>query len=243
MNATVGFRVVIALFAIVVFLSWRPARAADAPSEADPHAAHRTAAQPGETTFSQTRVALPDVTLLDSRGKPFRLWPGAFDGKIVVVDFIFTRCTTICPALSTVMAAVQRGLGKRMGREVVLVSISVDPGNDTPDAMRAYAQRMRAGEDWLWLTGNAGDIARVLRAFGLSPGQPGDHPPLVLVGDPRHGHWSRWVGVPTPTALIGRVEEMAARTGASAAIAPAAHGQRAVSPPPEDPHAHHRPRN
>lgn len=177
----------------------------------DPHAAHRRAMQ-AEAVAGETRVTLPNVVLRDAQGRAFAFRPESFRGKVVVVDFIFTSCTTICPALSSVMASVQRGLGEQMGRDVLLLSISVDPANDTPPVMRAYAQRIGAGKDWLWLTGNTGDIARVLRAFGLSTGKPNDHPPLILVGDPVGNRWQRWVGVPTPAAVVERTREMVAQT-------------------------------
>lgn len=243
MTASATVRIAASLALVAGLAAGRIVHATDEPSAADPHAAHRAAMQSRQTTASETRVVLPDVVLLDARAKPFRLRPDAFRGRIVVVDFIFTRCTTICPALSTVMASVQRGLGERMGRDVVLVSISVDPANDTPAAMRAYAQRMKAGKDWLWLTGNAGDIARVLRAFGLTAGRPNDHPPLVLVGDPVNDRWMRWVGVPTPAAVVDGANAMIVRAAASTAPSATnkAPANGATSSTPQDPHAHHRP--
>lgn len=207
------------------------ARAAD-----DPHAAHRAATR-SQATSGDTRVTLPDVVLRDADGQPFRLQPQSFEGRVVVVDFIFTTCTTICPALSSVMASVQRGLGTQMGKDVVLLSISVDPVNDTPAVMRAYAQRVGAGRHWRWLTGSSGDIARVLRAFGLSPGRPNDHPPLILVGDPADNRWLRWVGVPTPAAVIDGARAMSTAQNATVSR-PDLPAAAPVSV--KDPHAHHR---
>ena len=186
-----------------------PAHAGD-----DPHAAHRAAMQ-AASGGAETRVVLPDVVLRDADGRPFPLRPDSFGGRVVVVDFVFTTCTTICPALTTLMASVKRGLGERMGREVVLVSISVDPARDTPEVLRAYARRVGAGDDWIWLTGSSGDIARVLRAFGLAPGAPDDHPPLIMVGDPARDRWLRWVGVPSPATLVERARELSAQHRAS----------------------------
>lgn len=221
----------IRLFLVLSLATCGVARAGD-----DPHAAHR-AAMRSQVASGETRVTLPDVVLRDADGEPFRLRPQSFAGKIVVVDFIFTTCSTICPALSSVMASVQRGLGARMGDDIVLLSISVDPVNDTPQVMRAYAQRVGAGEHWRWLTGTTGDIARVLRAFGLSPGRPNDHPPLILVGDPVGNRWLRWVGVPTPTAIVDAAHAMAPGPDATASTLdlPAA-----VPAPAKDPHARHR---
>jgi protein SCO1 len=210
---------------LMVFASSRPAAA----REDDPHAAHRRAVQV-PAIAGDTRVTLPNVVLRDANGNAFKLRPETFRGKVVVVDFIFTRCTTICPALSTVMASVQRGLGERIGVEVLLISVSVDPANDTPQVMRAYAKRVGAGKHWLWLTGNTGDIARVLDAFGLSAGKPNDHPPLILVGDPARNRWQRWVGIPTPATIVDAAKAMVAQSR-SAPMPSAATAK--------DPHAHH----
>jgi protein SCO1 len=220
-----GVPMVRMMVCLMVFASSRPAAA----REDDPHAAHRRMAQ-APITAADTRVTLPNVVLRDANGNMFKLQPETFRGKVVVVDFIFTRCTTICPALSTVMASVQRGLGERIGTEVLLVSISVDPANDTPQAMRAYAKRIGAGKHWLWLTGNTGDIARVLDAFGLSAGKPNDHPPLILVGDPARNRWQRWVGIPTPATIADAAKAMVEQSR-PAPMPPAAIAK--------DPHGHH----
>ena len=213
------------LVCLMMFASLRPAAARDD----DPHAAHRRAMQV-PATAGDTQVTLPNVVLRDANGNAFKLRPETFRGKVVVVDFIFTRCTTICPALSTVMASVQRGLGERIGTDVLLISVSVDPANDTPQVMRAYAKRVGAGKHWLWLTGNTGDIARVLDAFGLSAGKPNDHPPLILVGDPARNRWQRWVGIPTPATIVDAAKAMVAQPR-SAPMPSAATAK--------DPHGHH----
>jgi len=223
----------------IALACWLAISALASPSSAsagdeDPHAAHRRAMQAG-VVAGETRVTLPNVVLRDAQGRAFAFRPESFRGKVVVVDFIFTTCTTICPALSSVMASVQRGLGEQMGKDVLLLSISVDPANDTPPVMRAYAQRIGAGKDWLWLTGNTGDIARVLRAFGLSSGKPNDHPPLILVGDPAKNRWQRWVGVPTPAAVVERTREMVAQTRSAKNNSATA----SSTPQTKDPHAHH----
>lgn len=198
------------LFASVLVMS-PLGDAAAAGQSTDPHAEHRRAMQ-APVTAGSTSVTLPSVVLHDAQGKPFKLRPESFRGRVVVIDFIYTSCTTICPALTSVMASVQRGLGRNLGKDAMLVSISVDPARDTPDVMRAYAKRVGAGKDWLWLTGSSGDITRVLRAFGLSAGKPDDHPPLILVGDPARGRWLRWVGVPTPAAITEGVHGLLAET-------------------------------
>ena len=69
-------------------------------------------------------------------------------GRIVVIDTFFTECTAACPVMAEKLAAVQARLGGRVGRDVFLISISIDPVTDTPAKLRAYAQRVGAKAGW-----------------------------------------------------------------------------------------------
>jgi len=127
----------------------------------------------------------------------------------VVVSFIFTTCTTICPMLSTIVSRVQANLGDRAGREVSLVSISVDPGRDTPARLKAYGTRHKSGPGWTWLTGERGTVEQVLRGMGAYTSSFADHPPMVLVGDGAGG-WTRLNGFPSQAAIVAQVDTYAA---------------------------------
>ncbi len=127
------------------------------------------------------------MALVDQDGKAVRVRSLLQAGKPVVVGFIFTTCTTMCPMLSTIVARVQERLGDRVGREVSLVSISVDPGRDTPARLKAYAARHHAGPGWTWLTGGRGTVEQVLRGMGAYTPNFANHPP-----------WSSWATGPGP---------------------------------------------
>lgn len=179
----------------------------------DPHAAHRAAMQVPKGA-SPTRVTLPGTALLMRDGKPVSLDAETIGDRVVVVNFVFTHCTTICPALTTIMASVQRALGPNDG-DWLLVSVTVDPARDTPARLDAFARDVGATRDWWWLTGAAVEIDRTLRAFGIEPGRPEDHPPMVLVGRPAQDRWLRWVGMPPPAQLVAAVESMRDREAAA----------------------------
>lgn len=174
---------------------------------ADPHAAHRAAAQAAGGA-SPTRVALPGSRLAMRDGSALVLDAAAFDDRIVVVGFVFTHCTTICPALTAIMTGVQRGLRDDGNDDWRLVSISVDPARDTPARLDAYARSVGAGDDWWWLTGSAPEVDRTLAAFGIAPGAPEAHPPVLLVGRPARGEWRRWVGLPAPAQVLAAVRTL-----------------------------------
>ncbi len=122
----------------------------------DPHAHHRAMmnkpAEPAETT----KVDLLDHTLVDQHGKDVKFVSDVIGDRIVVMDFIYTSCTTVCPVISAVFGQVQTKLGDELGDEVVLVSVSVDPARDTPQRLKAYAATHKAQPGWIWLTGASG---------------------------------------------------------------------------------------
>lgn len=111
-------------------------------------------------------------------------------GRVWVVNFIFTRCPDICPALTQQMRRVRRALPSG-ARGVLAVSISVDPVHDQPAVLREYAQQHgAAGADWLLLTGPAPVVRSLVRdgfRLGLSdegpPGQPIVHSDRFVLVD------------------------------------------------------------
>ena len=167
---------------------------------------------------SAALASVPDVTLVDQDGRSVRFRSDVLRDRVVVIDFVFTTCTTICPVLSSTFARLQDRLGERLAGSVQLVSISLDPVRDTPERLRAYAARHHAGPHWTWLTGPTGDLERLLKALGAYTPDASAHTPVVLVGDARTGAFGRFNGFPSPESLAARVDQLlAARShGASA---------------------------
>jgi len=84
-----------------------------------------------------TKMNIPDVELLDQDGRKIHFYTDLVKGQTVVMNFIFTTCTTICPPLGASFARVQKELGDKAGRDVRFISISVDPATDTPERLKA----------------------------------------------------------------------------------------------------------
>lgn len=203
-NAQRPLRFALAALWLAAALAAPPAAAADA----DPHAAHRAALAAAPAGASATAVTLPGTRLRQRDGRELRLDPQAFGDRVVVIDFVFTHCTTICPALTAIMSAVQTRLQRDGGADWQLLSLSVDPARDTPARMDDYARKVGAGERWWWLTGERSEVERSLRAFGVPAGAPEDHAPMVLVGHPASGRWLRWVGMPDPLQVAAAVRQL-----------------------------------
>jgi len=177
----------------------------------DAHAEHRKMLEEqrdAEANF--TEIEVPDVVLITQDGLEVGLQRDVVGDRIVIVDFVYTTCTTVCPVLSAIFRQIQKQLGDRLEREVILVSISVDPARDTPARMKAYANRLHAGDNWLWLTGRQQTVKVVLEEFGAYTPNFTEHPSMVLVGDGRSGQWARFLGFPAADQIIRKVDEFSA---------------------------------
>jgi protein SCO1 len=164
-------------------------------------------------------VTLLEAKLVDQDGRAVRFPADVVGDRIVVMDFVFTTCTTICPILSAKLTRLQERLGDRAGREVRLVSFSIDPARDTPARLKAFGARFKAGPGWTWLTGEVGDVERVLKGLGAYTPDFTSHPPMLLVGDGRTGRFVRLNGFPDPDKLLATVDELVAARGTVAATA------------------------
>jgi Uncharacterized protein SCO1/SenC/PrrC, involved in biogenesis of respiratory and photosynthetic systems len=105
--------------------------------------------------------AVPDFELTDQHGRPLRL--SSLRGKLVAIHFIYTRCPLpdVCPRLAAGFATLQRKFRTRMGEELILLSITIDPQHDTPEVLREYAKKWQSGPGWHFLTGPMDTVRRV----------------------------------------------------------------------------------
>ena len=140
------------------------------------------------------KYTMPDVTLVNQDGKKVRLKSLLESDKPVVVDFIYATCTTICPVLSVGYINLQNKL-KDSPQKPHLVSITIDPENDTPKTMKEYLKRYNAKPGWDFFTGSRGDIDKVMRAFNAYIPDKMSHYPLNLIRSPKDGSWVRLYGI------------------------------------------------
>jgi protein SCO1/2 len=159
-------------------------------------------------TIEQYKV--PDVTLINQEGKKIRLQKILSTDKPVLVDFVYTTCTTICPVLSANFVNFQRKKGPDAGK-TQLVSISIDPENDTPRTMKAYLKRYGAKPGWDFLTGSRQDVDKVIKAFNALNGtvlNKMDHFPIILIKSPADHSWVRIYGLIGTTDLMKEYAEV-----------------------------------
>jgi len=134
----------------------------------------------------------PRTVLVDAAGKPFDL--ASLKGRVVLVSFVYTTCTGVCPATTQSIVRIQNVLkeAKLWGTSVEFVSITLDPIRDTPEVLRDYARLFHADPAaWHFLTGPPGQVQSVIADWGMwaKTGPTGalDHPSRVFLLDPK-GH-------------------------------------------------------
>ena len=148
------------------------------------------------------KMNIPDIEVLDQNGRKIHFYTDLIKGQTVVINFIFTTCTTICPPLGATFARVQKELGDKVGRDVRFISISVDPATDTPERLKAWGAKFHAGDGWTFVTGNKPDVDELLRVLGASSARREDHSPTVLIGNDAHGAWTRTYGLANTGQLV-----------------------------------------
>lgn len=151
--------------------------------------------------------AIPQVQLVRENGQRVSLPQELDDGRPVVMNFIFTTCETTCPLSSQTFAAFQRKLGAER-EHVHMVSISIDPEQDTPVKLRAYARKFGAGPQWQHYTGTLRASLEAQQAFGAYRGDKMSHTPLTLLRAAPGQPWTRIEGFVTPDQLLQHFHEL-----------------------------------
>jgi protein SCO1/2 len=177
----------------------------------DGHRGHGAAVDTAQSSGNPRWGAnyFPNVELTAQDGRKFRFYDDLLRGKSVAINLIFTSCTDVCPLETANLVQLRRVLGERAGKDVHLYSISIDPQNDTPAVLKAYAEKF--GADWLFLTGSPEDIKLIGKKLGMirdrdKPTSRQDHHAATLmVGNEPTGQWTRNSAVDNPRFLAARM--------------------------------------
>jgi protein SCO1/2 len=137
-----------------------------------------------------------NILLYDQHGKPVRFYDDLVKDKTVIINLMFTGCGETCPANTAELAKLNDLLGQRMGRDIIMVSLSIDPVADTPARLKQYWESFGAKPGWLFLTGKPGEVDRLRRelgAYDLDPmidANPTQHAGFITVGNDRKDRWT-----------------------------------------------------
>src|SRR5215470_12949915 len=159
--------------------------------------------------YSFSSMQIPNVRVLDQNGKALDFYTDLIKGQNVAINFIFTTCTTVCPVLTATFRRVQTELTNSQAN-VKLISISVDPTVDTPERLRDFADKFKAGPGWTFVTGDKTEIDSLLQRLGAGVGNKNDHTSMILIGNDPADVWTRTYGLSSPTVLMKVITDTAA---------------------------------
>lgn len=169
------------------------AQATDAPAPTGNEAAHKY--------FS-------DVELINQHGEPMRFYTDLMKDKTVIINCFFTECVGVCPVINGNLQAIQQSLGDRIGQDVHIISITVDPLKDTPQRLQSYADKYDAKPGWHFLTGSKQQVDAALGKLGFAVKHRESHSPVILVGNDRTGLWKKTLGLSKSEELIPIIHEV-----------------------------------
>jgi len=149
-----------------------------------------------------------DTKLVDQYGIERRFFSDLLKDKVVVINAFFTECTGTCPLMSANLQQIQQYLGDRLGREVVLLSISVDCTHDTPEILGAYAERFGAKDGWYLLSGPKENVDLVMKKLGQYAEAREEHKTLMLVGNVKTRLWKKVDGLASPKDIFAILESV-----------------------------------
>ena len=185
------------LFSLVVIASSHQTRAAQ--SEA------RRAKTPGEAAASY----FPNNLLINQDNRSIHFFDDLLRGKTVLINFMFTTCTGICPTMTANLQKVQGLLGDRVGKDINMISVSVDPLTDTPDALKKYTTKFNVKPGWQFLTGNKADVDQVLRKIGGFVEDKNQHNSILMIGNVESGEWVKMMAMAKPSEIVENVLKIA----------------------------------
>ena len=159
-----------------------------------------------------SRVRLPNVALTTHENRRVYFYDDLLRGnRIVVINFIYAQCSDICPGATANLALVQQALGARVGRDVFMYSITLEPKKDTPNILAHYARGFGVQPGWEFLTGQPADIERLRRALRFAQRDPvldrdkSQHTGMLRIGNESLDRWSACPTLMKPARLAREI--------------------------------------
>jgi protein SCO1/2 len=167
-----------------------------------------SAQQSAKPTQSPAQTYFTDVVLVNQDGEKMRLYSDLLHDKVVVINSFFATCPGSCLPMERNLEKVQQALGDRVGKNVYIISISVDPTVDTPANLKAYAKKLNARPGWFFLTGEKQNVDFALGKLGQLVAKKEDHLNIFIIGNERTGLWKKAFGLAQSAELVKVVESV-----------------------------------
>lgn len=173
-------------------------------AHADAHAGHQV---DSGVQRKEADYRVPGVDLVRDDGRRVPFVSELAGDRLVMLNFVFTTCTAICPVTSQIFAEAQARL-MPLANRLQMLSVSIDPEQDTPARLREYAKRFGAGPQWRHYTGSPDASVVVQKAFDAWRGDKMNHQPLTLLRAPAATRWVRLEGFVSPTQLAAEARAL-----------------------------------
>jgi protein SCO1 len=183
--------------------------ALDATAKKEPGKQQQAAGAQLKTSAAETPANyFPNHLLLTQDNKPVRFYSDLLKGKVVLINFMFTTCKGVCSPMTANLARVQKYLGDRVGREVVMISLSVDQETDTTAVLKKYAESFKTQPGWYFLTGEKKNVEWVLYKLGGYVENKDQHSGVLIIGDEAAGEWMKVHAMANPTEIAAAVTKL-----------------------------------
>lgn len=156
-----------------------------------------------------------DVVLVNQDGEEMAFYSDLIEGKVVIMIPFFTTCTGVCPPMNRNLERIQDWLGDRLGKDVHMLSISVDPETDTVPRLKEYSKRYHAKPGWYFLGGKKENVELALKKIGQYVEQKDDHSNIMILGNLRTGLWKKAFALASIDELIPIVDSVLNDKGAA----------------------------
>jgi protein SCO1/2 len=152
-----------------------------------------------------------DLEVVTQDGRRVRFFSDVLKGHVVVISFVHTQCKNACPMVTRKLTLVRDLLEGQLGQPLQFVSISLNPAQDTPEALKAFAKRHEANHDgWVFLTGPVEHVTQIIRKLGQYSDDLEDHSTMILAGNVDRAHWTKIAPNAMPDGIAAKVRELMA---------------------------------
>ena len=162
----------------------------------------------GKPTTSSAEKYFTDIELVNQNGEKMRFYRDLLQGKTVIINSFFATCQGSCLPITRNLEKIQEALGGRLGEDVVIISLSVDPTVDTPGKLAAFGKKFHARPGWYFLTGSKENVEFVLKKLGQFMDNKQNHSNIIIVGNDRTGLWKKAFGLAKSEELIKVVDSV-----------------------------------
>jgi protein SCO1/2 len=148
------------------------------------------------------------IVLTDQNGHRVRLYEDVMKDRTIVMNSFFASCKGSCPIMTQTYASLQDRFADHVGKDLMLVSITVDPKNDTPLRLAEYARKAKAKPGWLLLTGTPVEVTSALKKIGQYSETPDSHLNVMIIGNDKTGLWKKAFALAKPEEIAKVVDSV-----------------------------------